>query len=46
MAKAAGISNEKELYLEEETFDDAREDFNIVLQKLFKNMLEAGSDEG
>lgn len=46
MAKAAGISNEKELYLEEETFDDAREDFNIVLQKLFKNMLEAESDEG
>ena len=46
MAEVAGLSNEKELYLEDETFDDARSDFNVVLQRLFKNMLEAGSDEG
>lgn len=46
MLEVAGISNEKELYLEDETFDDARSDFNVVLQRLFKNMLEAGSDEG
>ena len=46
MAEVAGLSNEKELYLEDETFDDARADFNIVLQRLFKAMLEANSDEG
>jgi len=40
------VENVKELYLEDETFDEARADFNVVLQRLFKNMLEAQSDEG
>ncbi len=38
--------NGKGLYLEDETFDDVRSSFNTVLQKLFKSMFEANSDEG
>ena len=42
----AAMENVKELYLEDETFDDARQNFNVVLQKLFRSMIESGSDEG
>lgn len=40
------IENTKELFLEDETFDSARENFNIVLQKLFKSMIDSESNEG
>lgn len=42
----AAVENVRELFLEDETFDDARQNFNVVLQRLFKSMLESKSDEG
>ena len=40
------VDNTKELFLEDETFGSARENFNIVLQKLFKSMIDSESSEG
>lgn len=38
--------NIKSLMLEDETFENIRQNFNTVLQRLFKNMIDSGSDEG
>lgn len=38
--------NIKELRITSEVFEDARNKFDGVLQKLFKTMLESRSDEG
>lgn len=40
------MDNIKELYLEGEAFDDARQKFNVVLQRLFKSMIDTSSNEG
>lgn len=40
------VDNTKELFLEDETFNSARENFNVVLQKLFKSMVDSDSEEG
>lgn len=40
------VDNTKELFLEDETFNSARENFNVVLQKLFKSMIDSDSEEG
>lgn len=40
------MDNFKELTLESDVFEDARNKFNGVLQKLFKSMVDAKSDEG
>ena len=39
------MENVKELFLEEEVFSGARQKFNMVLQRLFKNMLETNSTD-
>lgn len=38
--------NMRELVLEDSTFEEARQNFNRVLQRLFKNMNDHGSTEG
>ena len=40
------MENIKELFLEGEAFEDARQKFNVVLQRLFKSMVDTGSTEG
>lgn len=40
------MDNIKELFLEGEAFEDARQKFNVVLQRLFKSMVDTGSTEG
>ncbi len=40
------MDNIKELVLEDATFEGARQNFNRVLQRLFRNMLDSGSSEG
>lgn len=40
------MNNAQELVLEDVTFEEARQNFNRVLQKLFKNMLDSGSSDG
>lgn len=40
------MDNIKDLFLEGEAFDDARQKFNVVLQRLFKSMIDTGSNEG
>lgn len=40
------MENIKELFLEGEAFEDARQKFNVVLQRLFKSMIDTGSVEG
>lgn len=38
--------NMQKLIIEDTVFDDARSNFNRVLQKLFHNMIDSGSSEG
>lgn len=38
--------NMQELVLEDVTFDEARQNFNRVLQRLFRSMLDSGSSDG
>ena len=40
------MENIKSLTLEDETFEEPRQNFNRVLQRLFKSMIESGSTEG
>ncbi len=40
------MDNMQELVLEDVTFDEARQNFNRVLQRLFKSMLDSGSSDG
>lgn len=40
------MENIKNLTLEDETFEEPRQNFNRVLQRLFKSMIESGSTEG
>ncbi|MCC8157264.1 MAG: hypothetical protein LIO54_08315 [Oscillospiraceae bacterium] len=40
------LENIKEMTLESETFETPRQNFNRVLQRLFKSMIESGSNEG
>ena len=40
------MKNTKSLYLEDDTFQEARQNFNIALQRLLKNMEESKSAEG
>lgn len=40
------VDNFKELTLESDVFEDARNKFNVVMQRLFKSMVEAKSDAG
>lgn len=40
------LNNTKELFLEDETFDGARQNFNVVMQRLFKSMIDSESEEG
>lgn len=41
-----GIKNWQEITLDSETFDNARENFNLLLQRLFQKMEQNNSDEG
>lgn len=38
--------NSQDLVIEDSTFEEARQNFNRVLQRLFKNMLDGNSTEG
>ncbi len=40
------MDNIKDLYLEAEVFEDARQKFNVVLQRLFKSMADTNSSDG
>ena len=40
------MDNMQELVLEDVTFDEARQNFNRVLQRLFRSMLDSGSSDG
>lgn len=40
------MENIRELFLEDETFEDARQKFNTVLQRLFRSMIDTDSNEG
>lgn len=40
------MENIRELFLEDETFEDARQKFNTVLQRLFRSMIDTESNEG
>lgn len=40
------MENIRDLYLEDETFEDARQKFNTVLQRLFRSMIDTESNEG
>lgn len=40
------MDNIQELVLEDGTFEEARQNFNRVLQRLFKSMLDSGSSDG
>lgn len=40
------VDNIKKLVLEDSTFEEARQNFNRVLQRLLKNMIDSGSLEG
>lgn len=40
------MDNIKDLYLEAEVFEDARQKFNMVLQRLFKSMADTNSSDG
>lgn len=40
------MDNIKDLYLEAEVFEDARQKFNAVLQRLFKSMADTNSSDG
>lgn len=40
------MDNIQELVLEDVTFDEARQNFNRVLQRLFRSMLDSGSSDG
>lgn len=40
------MENIKNLVLEDETFEEPRQNFNRVLQRLFKSMIDSGSTEG
>lgn len=35
------MENIRDLFLEDETFEDARNKFNTVLQRLFRSMIDA-----
>ena len=38
------MENIRDLFLEDETFEDARNKFNTVLQRLFRSMIDTESD--
>lgn len=38
--------NIQELVIEDEIFEEARNNFNRVLQRLFRNMIDSGSSDG
>lgn len=40
------MENIRELFLEDETFEDARQKFNTVLQRLFRSMIDTESNDG
>lgn len=40
------MENIRDLFLEDETFEDARQKFNTVLQRLFRSMIDTESNEG
>lgn len=40
------MENIRDLFLEDETFEDARQKFNTVLQRLFHSMIDTESNEG
>ena len=40
------MENIRDLFLEDETFEDARNKFNTVLQRLFRSMIDTESNEG
>lgn len=40
------VDNFKKLTIESDVFEDARNKFNVVMQRLFKSMVEANSDAG
>ena len=40
------MENIRGLFLEDETFEDARQRFNTVLQRLFRSMIDTESNEG
>lgn len=40
------MDNMQELVIEDVTFEEARQNFNRVLQRLFRSMLDSGSSEG
>lgn len=40
------MDNMQELVLEDVTFEEARQNFNRVLQRLFRSMLDSGSSDG
>lgn len=39
------MENIRDLFLEDETFEDARQKFNTVLQRLFRSMIDTESNE-
>lgn len=40
------MENIRDLYLEDETFEDARQKFNTVLQRLFRSMIDTRIKRG
>lgn len=46
MSKNKVIEDTKDLFIEDETFADARANINVMLQRTFRNMIDSDSDEG